>query len=283
MYLPPRADVSFGDIFEAAHLFDAHLRADARLLSQGDFPAKAPLAGTFFTDPSAKMPLLRQDNLLAHGRSGRLKESEPGRAVLLTDDCAIETVLGKRADRKEARGRLLFAIVRGDSAEAVDAFAKSKEINFGRFPLVADPLLDDEAGVLELRRLFMVDVRDVDPKARLASLDDDARDKLAKRFSAYVLRRGAEVGALEATKLTAILEGAPGAGATERATAELVGAVYDAAWDFESRTTAVVDDLEIGVGSAVDELPAVVAALDELAKLATAAARELEQRLATMV
>lgn len=283
MYLPPRADVSFGDIFEAPFLFDAHLRGDARLLSAGEFPQKAPLSGVFFADPSQQLPLGQQDNLLAHGRTGRHDAEAPGRAVLLTDDCAIETVLGKRADRGGARGRLLFGIVRNEEAEAVAALAESDEVNFGRFPLPADSLLGDEAGVLELRRLFMVDARDVEAEMRLASLDDETRDRLAKRFSAYVLRRGSEVGALEATKLTAILAAAPGASDIERETAELVGAAYDAAWDFESRATAIVDDLDIGIGTAADALPVVVAALDELATVAVAAARALEERLAAMV
>ena len=180
MYVPPRTEVLFGDIFEAAGFFDVHLRGDSVRLSSAEFPPKAPLRGTFYVEPTDAVPL-RGDVVLAHGRSGRERQGRenvetmrlPGRAVLLSDDCHIPTAYGRRPDRSEARGRLMFApIVSVDEEELAKVAAGT---TFSRFALPAEGRLP-EGGVAELRRTFLIAAADVDPGTRLASLDEEGRE-----------------------------------------------------------------------------------------------------------
>lgn len=160
MYVAPRADVRFGDIFEAPCLYDVHLQGDAARLARGEFPKAAPLSGDFYTEPSDKLRL-NGEVIRAHGRSGREVQGRehraghdlPGRAVLLSDDCHVPTAYGHRRDRSQARGRLLFAIVIPASGDEIREVARSA--NFGRFALRAHELLT-EGGIAELRRTFLV-------------------------------------------------------------------------------------------------------------------------------
>jgi len=69
VYVKPRDEVLFGDIFEAPYLFDVHLQGDAARLTSAEFPPKAPLDGAFYAELSGKLSL-SGDVVRAHGRSG---------------------------------------------------------------------------------------------------------------------------------------------------------------------------------------------------------------------
>jgi hypothetical protein len=182
-----REELSFGDICQADFLFDVHVRADARAMgreiAQARFAAKrwnidqdVPyfIPGVGIRDD--------QNYVLAHGVHQL--------AVVLSDDCLIATALGRDTGGPTNR-RLLFAPVVAATAHEIEELAGG---NFGRFPLPADGQ-HDEHRIVDIRRCFMVDARDVHEALtgggfRTVSLDDPTRDELAIRWSAYALRRG---------------------------------------------------------------------------------------------
>lgn len=236
----------FGDIFEAPHFFDVHLRGDSRRLAFADFPAKAPLSGTFYAAPSEKLPL-QGEVVLAYGRSGRElpgRESRhttdlPGRAILLSDDCHVPTAYGDRPGRSRARGRLLFApIVSVDE----DELAKVAEgTTFARFALPREGLLPD-GGVAELRRTFLVAATAVEPAARLASLDEGGRKALERRWNAFACRRGPEASWENVVKLARLASGGENPPPAHRDAAQALWQVLDLAWELEGSTMRKVSE-----------------------------------------
>jgi hypothetical protein len=240
VYVQPRAEVLFGDIFEAAGFFDVHLRGDSARLTSAQFPPKAPLSGTFYVEPTEAVPL-RDDVVLAHGRSGREREGRehvdtmrlPGRAVLLSDDCHIPTAYGRRPDRSEARGRLMFAPVVSVDEEELARVGASK--TFSRFALPAEGQLS-EGAVAELRRTFLVAAADVDPGTRIASLDEAGREALEKRWNAFVCRRGPEASWENALKLGRLVAGQPDLPQATEQAVQALWRVLDLAWSFEGST-----------------------------------------------
>jgi hypothetical protein len=182
-----RGELSFGDVCEAEFLYDAHVRADARAMGADVAPAAFAKkrwgidADVAFFIPGVGIGGDRH-YVLAHGvHQG---------AVLLSDDCHIASALGRDTGEPTNR-RLLFAPVVEGSEEEV---AELEEANFGRFPLPADDRFDSH-GVVDIRRCFMVDARDVHAALtaggfRVRSLSDEARADLAIRWSAYAVRRG---------------------------------------------------------------------------------------------
>jgi hypothetical protein len=185
---PPLRDyLAFGDVCEADFLHDIHVRADARAM--GTDVATAAFAKkkwnieaeVRYYIPEAA-PREGENFVLAHGARAQ--------AVVLADDCAVETVLGRGGDGPQRR-RILFAPIVKITADEVDELLVG---NFGRLPLPADGQVSEDYAV-DLRRCFMVDARDVhDALAaggfRVRSLDDDARSALSERLSAYAVRRG---------------------------------------------------------------------------------------------
>lgn len=279
MYVKPRDEVLFGDIFEAPYLFDVHLQGDAARLTSGEFPPKAPLDGTFFAEPSSKLPL-SGDVVRAHGRSGRERQGPvhrdtvhlPGRALLLSDDCLIPTAYGNRPDRSRANGRLLFAII--TPAEADDAAAVADGSNFSRFGLPAGSVLKD-SGIAELKNVFLVRARDADPAHRIAGLDDAARNALDKRWNAFICRRGPEASRQNAEKLRTLLVTA---GAHNHDVAvERLWQTLDLAWEFEGRTMRAVSDAAEAIAAPEPSLARVIEDLRGIAALAAEAARLLDQ------
>jgi hypothetical protein len=281
VYTPPREDVLFGDIFEAPYFFDVHLRANAARLAFGEFPKKAPLSGHFYIEPNERVPLGDSALVRAYGRSGREREGRehrhtfllPGRAVLLSDDCHIPTAYGDRPDRSEARGRLMFApIVDVDK----DELAKVAEgSTFGRFALPANTPLPG-GGVAELRRTFLVVAEAVDPKQRLAALDEQGRTELEKRWNAFACRRGPLSARENAAKLLRLLVGDE-AFAEHDDVAVAVWQTLDLAWEFEGKTMrAASDALESG-GESRPILQQVIDDLKGLELLAREARGRLEQ------
>jgi hypothetical protein len=191
-YVDFASDVSFGDIFESAFLFDVHLRKDAVQLGAQNMSARYG-GGLAF---SARYPGNRHYVL---GRGG------PFRAILITDNCAVDTALDQRHDASDdppakPKGRLLFAPLTEADADVTDI------PTFGRFLLPPCPGRFG-AHIAELRRCFMVDARDVaeHKDSRVASLDDDLAEALEVRWNAFAVRRGPLANARNAEKLLGTL------------------------------------------------------------------------------
>jgi hypothetical protein len=283
VYVAPRPDILFGDIFEASYLFDVALHDDAARLTSSEFPPKAPIQGPFYAPPSEKLRLAG-DVVLAHGQTWREKPGRknrdsfdlPGRALLLSDDCHVPTARGDRPDRSDAgRGRLLFAIVAAASAEEIAA--AQARVNYNRFALPPAELLPD-GGIAELQRLFSVRARDVQPEHRLAALDADGRRALDVRWNAFAARRGPEAAKQNANKLAYLLAGSEGPTPEDAQAGQSVWELLDFAWDIEGSTMrAVSDAYESGVArdEATDR---VVEDLRALSLLATQAADRIDAR-----
>lgn len=186
LYIVPSADVSFGDIFRADFLFDAYLRADAVQLGSQDLPEKRG-GGKAYSDR------------FAGGRAYVLAHGTPHHAILITDNCIVDTSLGQDRGGGRPKGRLLFAPI--SSALEEDLETRT----FGRFPMPAEGQLS--AGVAELRKCFMVDARDVVEykNARVATLTPDFADELEVRWNAFAARRGPLVALRNADKMVELL------------------------------------------------------------------------------
>lgn len=272
MYISPRGEVMFGDIFEGAYLFDAHLDEDAIRLGRAEFPPKAKIQGTFY---SGSIPV-NADVVLAHGRSGRETDGRgrpeslrlPGRAILISDDCHILTAYGDRPgrehDRLRARGRLMFAPIYGASDEAIEKVRAGA--TFGRFALPAHRLLGGMGGIAELRRTFLVAARAADPQDRIASLDDAARRRLEMRWNAFACRRGPEA-SLEHVKKLGLILSRKGEGEEVEKVAAAVGQALVAGWELEGH---IMRDVAAAQEHASEEDAAIEATVRQLRELAAA-------------
>ncbi len=280
MYVEPRPDVLFGDIFEAPYLFDVHLQADAARLTTAEFPNRAPLVGTFYTEPQEKLALTGEV-VRAYGRSGQEREGRehrdthglPGRAILLSDDCHIPTAYGDRPDRHEARGRLLFAILRLADEDTIREVAAGT--SFARFALSGEEPLG-QAAIADLGRVFLVHAKAVDPAHRVASLDDDGRLALEKRWSALTCRRGPEASRENAGKLGELLADGPELTCEQREAVTALWQVLDLSWDLEGRVMRSASVAFEQGGDCAPVLGEVIDGLRGLSALANAAADQLE-------
>lgn len=180
----PRPELGFGDVCEAEFLFDVHVRADARALTREE--TSAPFAKKRWGLDSAisyfvPLPSGAPDNyVLGHGRQRR--------ALVVSDDCFIASALGRQGQTPD--GRIMFAPVVDVNQEELDQLTELP--TYGRLGLAADEVYGQHA-IVELRRAFMADARDVAAAGvgfAVRSLDDDARDGLSIRWAAYALRRG---------------------------------------------------------------------------------------------
>jgi hypothetical protein len=228
-----REELSFGDVCDAEFLYDVHVRKDARAMGRQTAPAKfAKRWGREEETPYFVPGVdIRRDEhyVLAHGQHQQ--------AVALSDDCLIATALGRDGGGPTTR-RLLFAPVVDATEEQLEAVGDG---NFGRFPLPADEH-HYEHHIIDIRRCFMVDARDVhealaDDALRVRSLDDGTRDDLAIRWSAYALRRGPFVAEDSLAKFAEYLL-ASGHVADEQVAVDVATALADvvaAAWGYEGR------------------------------------------------
>jgi hypothetical protein len=289
MLIDPLAEIYFGDIFEAAYLFDVHLADDAARMGRGEFPPIVQQKlGT--TDPfySTGMPI-NDDVVRAHGRSGRERPGRknkaaltlPGRAVLLSDDCHIPTAYDDRPDRERdisaARGRLLFASLIDATEEEIAELGGN---SYGRFPFPAHPLLGNQAAIAELRRPFTVHARAVEPAHRLASLDEKAKRQLESRWNAFACRRGPEAARANAQKLGKLLQAGAKPTSTEKETVTLVGSTLVTAWDLEGTVMRNVSLAQERDGTGDAELEALSRQLQQLAAVADEAANGVAKLLA---
>jgi len=270
-HVPDQSDpIVFGDVFSSDWLFDAFLNHDAVALRPVQMKGGAVGYAPVPTHGAQSSNAL----VLAHGESCR--------AILLSDDCEIETCLVRR----EGRGRLTFAAVTPwptDPGEATDA---EKMTTFRRHPLI--PADGFEGGIAELFRLFAVTGTAVlGNSGRLLGLHDDARARLEQRWAAFATRRGPLAAAENATKLAHMLDALGNPGRIEYLVngdampgESAIGAARDVAramlqgWRVEGEVMQRVAAAHEARKDASEEVAALE---DELRQLSEYAARAAEQ------
>jgi hypothetical protein len=229
MYVPAEGQLEFGDIFSARWFFDAYLRRDAVPLVE--FQGRGGSRAWRRAEPSSS-----RDLVFTHGQQRA--------ALLLSDDCEIETIL-----RRGGRSRLVFAAVEQLPVDASDATKALESRAFRRFGLRrADAFA---GGIVEFQQLFAVSSDAVlkaddgiDP--RVARLNPEARLQLEMRWNAYAVRRGplthldnAEKLARllssdgDAEKLRALTARSEDPTPDHQAAALAIVAAMNAAWDIE--------------------------------------------------
>lgn len=280
MYTVPTMETPllFGDIFSPDWLFDAVVNSDAVRLGEvnlrGGMRGYAPL--------KTNGPTTDKDFILAHGASCR--------AVLLADDCEIETCLVRR----KGRGRLLFAALSAWPDDTDEAERIRRVTTFRRHPL--EPGEHFDGGIVELNRLFAVNGRalsDLDGGDRIVALSDAARAGLEQRWAAFATRRGPLAALDSATKLAHLLdagddakrlqllargEATPTEDSIE--TAKAVARTFAQAWKAEGETMHGIADAHEATRAGHDEVSQLEEALRALADRALVAADALRSRRA---
>ena len=208
MYRTPAPDerLGFGDVLEADWLFDLYLRHDAVALEPRDKGG-----GTIYI-PRAVVPRRDRepgkDVIASHADFGdaALGFGNPRRAIVLTDDCEMESLQGRGGGRP--RGRIaLAAVKRASAAEIADV----RPGNFGLFALPPNETIGFDGGIVELQRAFSVYLPSLlgdNRPARLLALNPDAQGQLALRWCAHATRHGPMVAADGAGKLAGIMSAA---------------------------------------------------------------------------
>jgi len=208
VYRTPAPDerLGFGDVLEADWLFDLYLRHDAVALEPRDKGG-----GTIYI-PRAVVPRRDRepgkDVIASHADFGdaALGFGNPRRAIVLTDDCEMESLQGRGGGRP--RGRIaLAAVKRASAAEIADV----RPGNFGLFALPPNETIGFDGGIVELQRAFSVYLPSLlgdNRPARLLALNPDAQGQLALRWCAHATRHGPMVAADGAGKLAGIMSAA---------------------------------------------------------------------------
>ena len=146
---------------------------------------------------------------------------------------------------------------------------------YDRFPLPAGSGLN--AGIAELRRLFMVDVRDVKPEDRIGTLTDALAEQLAVTVSAYTSRRGPLVAWRNALKLASLLSPKGSSPSLPVLTASLrVAQVVADSWSLEGDALDAVTEVSVDDGRGQELAATIIGELRRLRDSAEAAARALE-------
>lgn len=287
MYRTPAPDerLGFGDVLEADWLFDLYLRHDAVALE----PQQRRGAGGVVFIPRAVAPQRERepgkDVIASHAEFGdaAIGFGNPRRAIVLTDDCEMETLQGRNGDGRP-RGRIMLAAVRRASPTEI---AEVRASNFGLFALPPDDAVAFDGGVVELQRAFSVSLPSLlggTRPRRLVALDAEAQGNLSVRWCAHATRHGPMVAADGARKLAGIMSAA---GHDEvladirelrrepdqhhlAAAEHLVGALA-LAWAIEGRVLDQVSDAWERGGTAIDSRTVVLEHLERLRDLADSA------------
>jgi hypothetical protein len=223
------------------------------------------------TDPGDAVPmytpalpqLAESFHVLAFG-GATMKRGVPLRAILLSDDCAIDTALGEERGRR-AQGRLLFApIVPAKDSEVTKLEERPV---FGRFPLPMHAKLFD-GGIAELRDCFMVDARDVRTKDRRVTLTTEAAEDLEAAWDACVLRRGPHAVAHNVAKLAAALAGEDGDPEEQAGVVEMIERTLVTAWRLEGGLLRAAADAPVPDKAALQQMVTELKGLEESARAA---------------
>lgn len=201
MYLDPRPDLMFGDIFEANWLFDAYLRADSGAMFKRAVKGEPQPAWFRRGEPTGK----EDEQLIVQATMDPddvvLTVGTRRAAIVLTDDCEIATLASRRGSSWAPRGRILMGSIRNrDGIERDDLELGIHTLSpddDGRFP----------GGLVDFNRLIEVQTKGLldAPDKKLLSLDDEARISLAERFGGHILRQGPLAAELGAKKLVRLL------------------------------------------------------------------------------
>lgn len=265
-----RDHILFGDVFSAGWMHDVFLREDA--IALGPFTRGGGVTCYAPVDPAKRRQ--SQELILAHGR--------PAQAVILSDDCEIESVLVRRG-----RGRVLFAAVGPWPEDGAAAEDLMRTTAFYRHPLRPDGAY--AGGVVDLRRLFMVDARAISASDRDVCLGEGLRARLEQRWAAFAGRRGPLAHLSGAQKLARVIEAAgdsdrleslnEGTAAVDPATVEASRATAVAlshAWELEGALVNGADLAHEEVSDGSELVSDMASRLRELAELAGTAAALLD-------
>jgi AcrR family transcriptional regulator len=277
MYRRPSSDepLLFGDVFSSEWLFDAVIREDAMPLRDIEL---ARGRGRGFAPVTAAGPKTEKDFLLAHGR--------PCRAILVSDDCEIETCIVRRA----GKSRLLFAVVSPWPSDQAAAEHAAQMQTFRRHPL--EPADGFEGGIAELFRLFAVSGEALlKTGGRVAGLEDYARARLEQRWAAFATRRGPIAAVDNATKLAHVLDANGDSRRFEELirgdavpqevahdVAKAVARALTQAWRTEGEIMQQIADVHATRTAGEDEVALLEAEMRKLGELALEAADQLRAR-----
>jgi hypothetical protein len=191
--------LGFGDIISAPWLFDLYLRHDAVALKAED-----QRGGRRWLENRVPRPERTpgNDGVLSHADEA-LGSGNPRLAIVLTDDCELETL----QIRRETSGRVLLAAIRQASDDEIASAQKRR--TYRRFVLPPDQALGFAGGIVELQRIFSVFLPSLtleEPAhSRLLALEPDAQRQLSQALCAHVTRHGPLVAAQEAGKLAMLM------------------------------------------------------------------------------
>ena len=263
--------VLFGDVFSSSWLFDAFINRDAvplrEITLKGGNRGYAPVSAPGQPD---------KDFLLAHGTSCR--------AIVLSDDCEIESCLVRRG----GRGRLVFAAVEPWPSASIAVGVRTS--NFRRHPL--EPADGFEGGIAEFFRLFAVTGQALlGASGRIICLEEEARALLEQRWAAFATRRGPLAAADNATKLAHVLDAAGDADrfkllvdgdalpkTAAQDIAKTVARAFNQAWRAEGEIMQRIADVHEQRLAGLDEIALLETEMRALGDYATAAANSLRDR-----
>jgi hypothetical protein len=273
-----RSDLSFGDVCETDFLYDVFVRSDTRGLRREEAPAKFAQARWQINEPvpyfiSALERREQETYVLAHGWHRR--------AICISDDCFILSALGRNGGSPD--GRILFAPVMPATQEDLAGFEEYP--TYGRYPLIADDVFVENS-IIELRRCFMVDARDVAaalPDFVVLSTSDSVRVGLANRWSAYAARRGPFVVEDNVEKLAELLIEYGIEAADAESLGNALAAAAAAGWTYEGgglEGAGIAADEHHPPGPALEELERLLAQLADLTDVARHALDHVRAQLA---
>lgn len=206
MYRTPAPDdrLGFGDVIEAPWLFDLYLREDAGALVPQTINGRQALVK--LPEPPEADREGRKDGVLAASdyRDFAFGHGNSRRAIILTDDCEMESLQGR--GRGATRGRVAMAAIR----DATDAEARAvPSLKYGLFGLPAHEGFPP--GIVVLEAAFAVHItalandQGTRTYSRLISLDADGQRELSERWCAHATRHGPLVARREAEKFASLL------------------------------------------------------------------------------
>lgn len=243
--------LNFGDVISAPWLFDLYLRHDAVALKAEDRGK-----GRTWLENMAPQPERQpgKDGVLSHADEA-LGFGNPRWAIILTDDCEMETL----QERRTTSGRIMLAGIR-PATPAEIAVAQTRG-TYRRFPLPPDGAAGFAGGIVELQRIYSVFLPSLKTEPavheRAVGLDPEAQGHLSQYLCAHATRHGPLVAAQESAKLAMLLtaDGDPTVvadfkeegstrepNADHKAVAEALTRGLSAAWILEGRILDEVSD-----------------------------------------
>jgi hypothetical protein len=199
--LPDGQRLGFGDVISSSWLYDLYLRHDAIALKWEEGPGGKRFLKNAAPDAQRAAG---KDHVLSHADSDEaLGSGDPRRAIILTDDCEMQTF----AERRTGSGRVLFAAIRTASQTEIEQ-AQTAD-NYRRFALPTDAASAFAGGIVEFQRIFSVSLPSLTQTppvhTRLVGLTPGAQVELAQRLCAHVTRHGPLVALKETEKLAMML------------------------------------------------------------------------------